>query len=199
MNVIHRLGYRFRHPLPRLRRRLRLAVLRLLGARIEGTPIIAPGVELPWPHTVAIGDEAIISTGVFFDVNAPGPASDLPRITIGTKAWIGHSVHFNAHAPIHIGASTAIAAGCKFVSFSHGMCLGIPYEDQVNTLRPIIVGKCVWLGVNVVVLCGVEIGDGAVVGAGSLVNKSIPANEVWGGVPARRLGRRTAEGWERMP
>ena len=199
MNVIHRLGHRLRYPLPGLHRRIRLVVLRLLGAQIEGSPIIDSGVKLPWPHTVAIGDGAFIFTGVSFDVDSPGPASDVPRITIGTKAWIGPGVQFNAKAPIRIGECAYIAAGCKFISFSHGMRLGIPYELQVDTLRPIKVGKHVWLGANVVVLCGVEIGDGAVVGAGSLVNKSIPANEVWGGVPARRLGRRTAEGWERMP
>ena len=47
------------------------------------------------------------------------------------------------------------------------------------------IGDDVWLGVNVTVLKGVNIGDGALVGAGSLVTKSIPPHVIAAGVPAR--------------
>jgi acetyltransferase-like isoleucine patch superfamily enzyme len=52
---------------------------------------------------------------------------------------------------------------------------------------PIIIGEYVWLGVNVVVLAGVKIGDGAVLAAGSVVTKSVPSGQLWGGVPARLI------------
>ena len=55
---------------------------------------------------------------------------------------------------------------------------------------PIVLEDDVWLGVNVVVLKGVTIGRGAVVGAGAIVTKSIPACEIWAGVPARKVGTR---------
>ena len=57
---------------------------------------------------------------------------------------------------------------------------------------PLQLEKDVWLGVNVVVLKGVTIGQGAVVGAGAIMTKSIPACEIWAGVPARKVGTRLA-------
>lgn len=56
----------------------------------------------------------------------------------------------------------------------------------------IVVEEDVWLGVNVVVLKGVTIGRGAVVGAGAVVTKSIPPFEIWAGIPAHRIGIRSA-------
>lgn len=48
----------------------------------------------------------------------------------------------------------------------------------------------VWLGANVVVLTGVTIGAGAVVAAGAVLTKPVPPFEIWGGVPARKIGDR---------
>ena len=49
------------------------------------------------------------------------------------------------------------------------------------------IGNNVWLGAGAVVLHGVSIGDGAVIGANAVVVKDVPAGEIWGGVPARRI------------
>ena len=53
----------------------------------------------------------------------------------------------------------------------------------------VVIGNGVWVGANCVILKGVHIGDGAVVAAGAVVTKDVPAHEVWAGVPARRQGR----------
>ncbi len=52
---------------------------------------------------------------------------------------------------------------------------------------PIKIGNHVWIGSNVTVLKGVEIGDGSIIAAGSLVNKNIPPGVLAGGVPAKIL------------
>ena len=51
----------------------------------------------------------------------------------------------------------------------------------------IVLEENVWIGAQCMVLKGVRLGRGAVIGAGSVVTKSVPAGEVWAGVPARRL------------
>jgi acetyltransferase-like isoleucine patch superfamily enzyme len=53
----------------------------------------------------------------------------------------------------------------------------------------IVIGNSVWLGANVMVLKGVKIGDNAVLGAGSIVTKDIPANVIAVGAPAKEIDK----------
>lgn len=57
-------------------------------------------------------------------------------------------------------------------------------------LRETVVESDVWIGFGSVILSGVRIGRGSIVAAGSVVTKSIPPYEIWGGVPARRIKSR---------
>ena len=50
---------------------------------------------------------------------------------------------------------------------------------------PVVIGNRVWIGCNALVLKGVRIGDGAVVAAGTVVTRDVPANSLVGGNPAR--------------
>ena len=55
---------------------------------------------------------------------------------------------------------------------------------------PVVIGNDVWIGVRAVILDGVRIGDGAVIAAGAVVTKDVPAFAIVGGVPARPMGER---------
>lgn len=83
------------------------------------------------------------------------------------------------------------------VSVSHNVCFVTGSHDYYNTPDfkyvdgPIIVDENVWIGLNVTILKSVHIGEDAVVAAGALVTKDIPPFEVWGGVPAKKIGERT--------
>ena len=57
-------------------------------------------------------------------------------------------------------------------------------------INPIILEENVWIGTNSTVLKGVSIGKGAIIGAGSVVNKNVPQDEIWGGVPAKFIKKR---------
>ena len=65
--------------------------------------------------------------------------------------------------------------------------------EQKPVNAPIIIGDDVWLGVNVVILKGVNIGRGAIVAAGSVVTKSIAPYEIWGGMPAKKMSDRPVD------
>ena len=62
---------------------------------------------------------------------------------------------------------------------------GDTVSDRSAETAPIVIGDHVWIGMNVIVLKGVTIGEGAIVAAGSVVNKDVPAHCLVGGVPAR--------------
>lgn len=69
--------------------------------------------------------------------------------------------------------------------------LDIPMGAQGMTeSRPIIIGNDVWIGSRVTILPGVHIGNGCVIGTGSVVTKNVPDYEVWAGNPAHFIKRR---------
>jgi acetyltransferase-like isoleucine patch superfamily enzyme len=65
----------------------------------------------------------------------------------------------------------------------------LPYDDTFIP-GPVTIGDFVWCGLNVTILPGVNIGDRVIVGAGSVVTKSIPAGSIVAGNPAKIIGRR---------
>lgn len=65
----------------------------------------------------------------------------------------------------------------------------IIFQDAMNMVS-VIIGSDVWIGDNVSIKGGVKIGDGAVVGANSLVLKDIEPYSIYGGVPAKKIGYR---------
>lgn len=158
------------------------------GMRI-GKGTVLPKVYVSWPNQVVIGLNCILEHHIYFKY------CDIwrkdPTIIIGNNVFIGAGVEFNVLQGVSVGNDTLIAAGCKFIDHNHGTAAGGLMRDQLGKAEPIVIGKNVWLGYNVVILPGVTIGDGAVIAAGAVVNKSVPANEIWGGIPAAKIGVRT--------
>ena len=65
-------------------------------------------------------------------------------------------------------------------------------------LRPTKIGRDVWIGAGAIIMSGVEIGDGAIVAAGSVVTKSIPSCEIHAGIPNRKIKDRFTTHTEKM-
>jgi acetyltransferase-like isoleucine patch superfamily enzyme len=109
-----------------------------------------------------------------------------PQLVIGEKAFVGRNTYLGVYQPIHIGKHVLIGAYSYIISSNHNIeRRDIPINDQGSIGAPIIIEEGAWLGTHVVVLPGVKIGQGAVIGAGSVVTSNVPAWEIWGGVPAR--------------
>jgi acetyltransferase-like isoleucine patch superfamily enzyme len=147
---------------------------------------------MTWPHKVSIGEGCVLESAILFKHD--GPWSSGISIEIGHGVFIGRGCEFNIRKHIQIGHDSLIGSGCKFIDHDHGIIRGtIGMREQESEDVAITVERDVWLGVNVVVLKGVTIGEGAVVGAGAVVTKSIPPFEIWGGVPARKIGERPTQ------
>lgn len=182
----------------RLRERFDALVLQTLRAfywRAQGMRI-GPGTGLhslrvTWPHQVSIGRHCTVQAGVDFHFDDCYRAG--PSILIGDHSFIGSGVEFNIVEKIEIGAHALVASGCRFIDHDHGLAPGIPMGAQPSVSAPIRIGRDVWIGAHAVVLKGVVLGDGAVVGAGSVVTHDVPARAIVAGVPARLVRYRAAD------
>lgn len=163
---------------------LRKAWLRFRGAQIAASTYV-PRILVTWPHQIRIGRHCVLQPDIFFNYDSywmPGPS-----IRIGNNVFVGRGAEFNIVGGLDVGDEALIASGCVFVDHDHGTDPGVPMKEQANKVQPITLGRDVWLGANCVVLKGVNIGDRAIVGAGSVVTKSIPSEEIWAGSPARKI------------
>lgn len=104
---------------------------------------------------------------------------------IGDNCEIGDYVHVVASKNVYIGDNVLIASKVFISDTSHGKYSG---EDQDTPLTPpgqrklitstVKIGNNVWIGENVVILAGSEIGDGCIIGANAIITKNIPENSI---------------------
>jgi acetyltransferase-like isoleucine patch superfamily enzyme len=166
---------------------VRINLLRFQGASI-GSKNIVPRIKTTWPHQIQIGSQCQLEQDIFFKFDGiwcPGPS-----IIIGDGVFIGTGVEFNIKNRITVGDNSLIASGARFIDHDHGTLSKALMRKQQCVEKPIQIGSDCWIGVNAVILKGVNIGNGAVIGAGAVVTKSVPPYEIWGGVPAIKIGTR---------
>jgi acetyltransferase-like isoleucine patch superfamily enzyme len=115
------------------------------------------------------------------------------KITIGDHTHIQPRCQISAYkGSVHIGKRGEIAPNCAFYPYDHGFLPGGPICKQpLKSKGDIILGDDVWLGYGVIILDGVHIGNGGVVGAGSVVTKNIPEESIAAGNPARIIKTRS--------
>ena len=121
------------------------------------------------------------------------------NITLGGKVYIVKEVRIYAEGGVKIGAYTKIGEGCLIMTTNHNYksTTRIPY-DHIGIARPVEIGKNVWIGLRSIIMSGVKIEDGAIVAAGSVVVKSVPKYAIVGGNPARIIGWRDKENYDRL-
>ncbi|MCR4662799.1 MAG: hypothetical protein K5622_02785 [Endomicrobiaceae bacterium] len=104
------------------------------------------------------------------------------NIKIGKNVFINACCRFQDQGGIEIGDGSLIGHNTTIATLNHDF-----NPDKRANLHPspVKIGKNVWIGSDCTILPGVEIGDGAVIGAGSVVTKNIPANSIAVGSPAR--------------
>lgn len=140
-------------------------------------------------NKLVIGDQGIFNAKVTFDSNAG-------TIIVGNRTYIGRS-HLICHSSIDIGSDVIISWGVTIVDHnSHAIgwigragdvsdwAKGMKSWEHVER-SPVVIQDKVWIGFNAIILKGVTLGEGAVIGAGSIVTKDVPPYTIVAGNPAR--------------
>jgi len=111
---------------------------------------------------------------------------DPRNLEVGDYSSITKGVNFYNAAKVTIGKNCVISANAFFCTATHDF----RREDFPLVCKPIVVGDGVWIAMDAFILPGVTIGDGAVVGARSVVTKDVAPGDIVAGNPARVVGKR---------
>jgi len=171
------------------RRIWRFARHRLDGVRIH------PSVR--WNQVeganICLAEGVSIGAGSIVVATNEGNAEVVPTLRIGKNTAINEYSNIRASGgAISIGANCMIAQFVSIVASNHSTTLKEnmltqPWSKARNFVK---IGDDVWIGAGSVIVPGVTIGVGAVVAAGAVVTRDVPPYEIWGGVPAAKIGQR---------
>lgn len=132
----------------------------------------------------------------------PVSLCDTSKIIVGNFSYGNIDVHTfgNPNEKLIIGNYCSITNGCSFIlsgEHSTNKITTFPISENIlNNAKckgPIIVGDDVWIGFGTTILSGVNIGQGAIIAAGSVVTKDVPPYAIVGGVPAKVIKYRFDE------
>ena len=101
------------------------------------------------------------------------------------SGYINSNANISCFSKIEIGHDVAISENVCIRDSDNHRVLSSAHQET----SPVKIGDRVWIGMNAVILKGVTIGDGAIIAAGAVVTRDVPAKSLAGGVPARVLKR----------
>lgn len=129
-------------------------------------------------------------SGKFLNIEKNAKIS--PDIIIGDYSMLGENCR--VYGGVSIGKNVLMGPDVKIYTRNHRFSnRSVPIRLQGDEFKPVYIGDDSWLGANVVILPGVEVGKGVVVGAGSIVTKSVRDYCIVAGNPAREIGYRSSE------
>lgn len=122
--------------------------------------------------------------------NIGGPCTISPDLIAGEYSYVGKNVLI--YPGVSIGRYTMIAPNVQIIGSDHNyQQVGKPATFSGRPpLRRTKIGRDVWVGTNSIIMAGVELGDGCIVAAGSIVTKNIEPYCIVAGVPARLIRKR---------
>lgn len=172
-----------------------LAKLRVAG---RSSVSVAQRTKVAWRKIrfldgcrLTIGSGSIVESAILYDRAGAS-------VRIGERTFIGASALVCAEA-IEIGDDVLVSWGCTIVDHnSHPLAWNdrsgdvgnwfVGRKDWTHVERAAVrIGNKAWIGFNAIILKGVNIGEGAIVGAGSVVTRDVPAFTIVGGNPARPI------------
>ncbi|MGV3503196.1 MAG: sugar O-acetyltransferase [Adhaeribacter sp.] len=106
------------------------------------------------------------------------------NITIGRDVFVNHACTFMDRGGITLEDEVLIGPKVNLITTNHPIN---PAERRATISRPIVIKKRAWIGAGATILAGVTIGENAIVAAGAVVSRDVPANTIAGGVPAKLI------------
>ena len=177
-----------------LKSRWRNIYYRCLGMKLDGY-VWMRKIEVPHNYAdIKLEANCALDRGV--TLLAAGETSTKPKIFIGANTYINRHTFLDAGTSLQIGCDCAIGPNCYLTDRDHGLSPQFLPLQQPMVSQPTSLGDRVWLGANVTVLKGVQIGNDAVVGAGSVVTKDIPPGAIAVGVPAQVIKSKTSSTYQ---
>lgn len=155
------------------------------GVVIAPTAVIHPSSR---GNRLAIGANSEIYDHVV--IRFVGGSGD---ILMGKFCYLNPGCVLYSGNGIKFGDYVLLAPGVKVVPTNHAFAsreIPIRHQGFMPSKGGVVVGDDVWVGANAVLLDGAHVGRGAIIAAGAVVSGPVPAYEIWGGVPARKIRER---------
>lgn len=142
--------------------------------------------------SLLVGKDSVINGVIIFE-------KDNAEVKIGSRVFVGGNSQIIASRKIEIGDDVLIAWGVTIIDHSsHSISFSKRKKDlaavatgkkdwSVVKIAPVKICDKAWIGFNAIILTGCTIGEGAVVGAGSVVTKDVSAWTIVAGNPARKI------------
>jgi acetyltransferase-like isoleucine patch superfamily enzyme len=163
---------------------MRRIILRSLIKKCGHDISVSSFVTVTHPETIKIGDGVFIGQYAFIQGRHDG------YCRIGKRVWIGPYSFFDARA-LEIEDNVGIGPGTKILGSTHtGFPKDIPIIQTDLIIKPVRICQGSDIGINVVILPGITVGEGAIVGAGAVVTRDVKPKTVVAGVPAKVLKKR---------
>jgi len=138
-----------------------------------------------YPKNVFIDTNAVIKEGTRICA-----CNETATIKIGKNTTIGFHTFIFASEQISIGNDCLVAPFVYLVDSDHSIEKDQLINQQANVTAAINIGDDVWLGTGCKILKGVTIGNGAIIAAGAIVNSDVGPDEIYGGIPAKKISER---------
>ena len=135
---------------------------------------------------IELGDNVYIYKGARIEcIDRYAKVNLSPSLKIGKDTTIGYDFQCLVADECIIGENCLFASNVLITTENHGIDPTSNFGDQPLDTHPVKIGRNCWIGEKVTILPGVTIGDNVIIGAGSIVTKSIGSNLIVAGNPAK--------------
>ncbi len=167
---------------------MRRVIWRAVARKFGYGVLIGPGVGFKHLETFELGNDVFIGSQAYVQGRFDGVTK------IGNHVWIGPQAYFDARNLV-LEDYVGWGPGAKVLGSAHtGLPIDRPTIETDLLIRPVVVKAWADIGTGAILLPGVTVGKGAIIGAGAVVTRDVPAFAIVAGVPARFI--RWRDGYE---